>query len=95
MINMKTSQSQTHNMDMMDHSHHQMATQSAEHHENMDDSCCEQSCSCFSGSCSNIAVALFSTMQTRQLDLSVKIISVPQTEQSQTLPSLYRPPIFA
>ncbi|MDO6427008.1 CopL family metal-binding regulatory protein [Thalassotalea sp. 1_MG-2023] len=95
MMNMKQTSQSSSQMNMMDHSHHQMTEQSTEHHENMDDSCCQQSCSCFSGSCSNIAAALFSTIQTRQLELSVKILSVSQAEQSQTLTSLYRPPIFA
>ncbi|OKY26199.1 hypothetical protein BI291_13610 [Thalassotalea sp. PP2-459] len=95
MINMKTSQSQTHNMDMMDHSHHQMATQSAEHHENMDEDCCLKICNCLSGSCSNAVLILLSETDTHKLDFSTKIHRLENLVQSHTAASLYKPPIFA
>lgn len=96
MMNMnQTSQSHAHNMDMMDHGHHQMTVQASEHHESMDESCCLKICNCLSGSCSNIAMILFSITSTRKIDISTKIYRLENSVQSHMAASLYKPPIFA
>jgi len=93
MMNMKgmSMQEQPHELSKMDHSGHQMMSDTDESTED----CCSSTCYCSTSGCSSIA--LFNKDISRGLtsDFVSKIMSVSRSPVSQPLTSLYRPPILS
>jgi hypothetical protein len=91
-----SSQQQVKSMPEMQHSGHHMATDSAaEESESSTKDCCSKTCSCFTGSCSSIAMLVKSMNTGATVDLSPKINSIVSLALSQQSSSLYRPPILS
>ncbi|PKG81442.1 hypothetical protein CXF85_18415 [Colwellia sp. 75C3] len=90
-MNAESMQEQPHDMAMMDHSAHQMASGG----DNPIMDCCENDCACFIGGCSTLAVLSTISQTEPNLPSSLKIQSVTSLMLSQYLTSLYRPPIFS
>jgi hypothetical protein len=97
MMSMKgmSTQEQSQDMPMMDHSNHKMANGSSSDSETSEDDCCVQTCSCFTGGCSSIATLMKDASSNPIIDLSSKIPSYLSLAQSQQPTSLYRPPILS
>ena len=98
MMSMNVNVMEEHSQDMaiIDHSNHNMVTDSSENtHKSMKD-CCDTTCNCFMGGCSIIAVFMKNNVgNTPIVDVSSKIFfdsSLALTKQST---SLYRPPILS
>ena len=94
-------QLQSQNMSMMDHSNHNMAsdsdgslTDSADATDATEE-CCNKICNCFTGGCSSIAALIKQISNSPILDNSAKILSHSSLALSQQLTSLYRPPILS
>lgn len=96
MMSMKVTsgQNQSHDMSMMDHSSHNMMSESSDGEESSED-CCAKTCSCFTGGCSSLATLMKDTDNSLIIGLSSKISSYLSLAQSQQLTSLYRPPILS
>jgi len=92
-------QEQSQNMSMMDHSNHEMAsgssTNSPEKSETSMEECCTETCNCFTGGCSNIAMFMKIVSNTAIVSSPTKILSYSLLAQSQQPTSLYRPPILS
>lgn len=56
--------------------------------------CCSQDCQCFTGSCSTASAFSKFIAYSGITTTSVKITSINHNPLTQTLPSLYRPPIL-
>ena len=88
-------------MKMMDHSNHNMVSEtsgSSDTYENSEEStedCCTQTCSCFIGGCSSVAVFIKGAGNAPIVGLSSKILSYSNLALSQVPTSLYRPPILS
>jgi len=98
MVSMKgmSGQVQPNNMSMMDHSSHSMASDaSSGDTEKSSEDCCDNTCNCFTGGCSSVAVLIKGIGNNSIADLSPKISSVSSLALSQRLTSLYRPPILS
>lgn len=97
MISMKvmSGQKQSHNMSMMDHSNHNMMSESVDKKATSSKDCCAKSCNCFAGGCSNFITIIKTPDNNPMITLSSKIPSYTQVAQSQTPSSLYRPPILS
>jgi hypothetical protein len=95
-------QESSQNMPMMDHSNHNMdsdtsSNSSASYSENSKSSnedCCNKTCNCFMGSCSFFALFTNVSADLSFVDLPAKIQSFSRLAQSQQVASLYRPPIL-
>ena len=59
------------------------------------DSCCEQVCDCLTGGCSTVSAFSMNINYTPVFATPSKIKSLNTTTTSQTLTSLYRPPILS
>jgi hypothetical protein len=89
-------QEQSQDMTMMDHSNHNMVSDSSENSEKSTEDCCEQTCSCFTGGCSSVAAFTKDIADNGPtVDLSSKILSYSSLALSQQPASLYRPPILS
>jgi hypothetical protein len=98
MMSMKgmSGQEQSQDMSMMDHSNHNMVVESSENSDKSMEDCCNQTCSCFTGSCSSLAAFTKDIVGNEPLiDLSSKIFSYSNLALSQQSTSLYRPPILS
>tara|TARA_B110000467_G_C18309084_1_gene476767 strand:+ start:1028 stop:1414 length:387 start_codon:yes stop_codon:yes gene_type:complete len=97
MISMKgmSTQEQSHNMSKMDHSSHKMANDFSSDYETSEEDCCVQTCSCFTGGCSSLAMLTKDSSNSPIIDLSSKLPSYLSLAQSQQPISLYRPPILS
>lgn len=95
MMSMKVAngQEQSHDMSMMDHSSHNMMSESSDDEDSED--CCAKTCSCFTGGCSSLATLMKDTDNSLIINSSSKISSYLLLAQSQQLTSLYRPPILS
>ncbi len=97
MMNMSASngQNEPHDVSAMDmstmHDMHQMTEISS---SEVDD-CCVKACSCFTSSCSSVAVLMADISNNVLIVFSVKITTFSNLVTSQTLKSLYRPPILS
>jgi len=91
-------QEQSQNMPMMDHSNHNMVSETSDTSTSSDESaedCCVKTCSCFTGGCSSVATFMKGISNSPIVDLSSKILSYSRLAQSQQPTSLYRPPILS
>jgi hypothetical protein len=91
-------QSLSQNMFMMDHSNHNMASESDDSLTDSTDAteeCCNKICNCFTGGCSSIAALIKHVSNSQTLDNSAKIFFHSRLALSQQLTSLYRPPILS
>ncbi|TWX54631.1 hypothetical protein [Colwellia hornerae] len=98
MMSMKgmNGQEQSQDMSMMDHSNHNMTSDSSDDLDKSEDDCCTQTCSCFTGSCSSIATFTKHALgNVLIIELSSKIFSSSSLVLSQQPTSLYRPPILS
>ena len=92
---------QSQNMKMMDHSNHNMVSETSgssdtdENSEESTEDCCTQTCSCFIGGCSSVAVFIKGAGNAPIVGLSSKILSYSNLALSQVPTSLYRPPILS
>lgn len=92
---------QSQDMKMMDHSNHNMVSDtssSSDTYENSEEStedCCTQTCNCFISGCSSVAVFMNGAGNLPIVDLSSKILSNSNLALSQVPTSLYRPPILS
>tara|TARA_R110002050_G_scaffold80451_1_gene172058 strand:- start:1921 stop:2337 length:417 start_codon:yes stop_codon:yes gene_type:complete len=94
-MGIKVDQEQSHNMPMMDHSNHNMISDSSEGDDSSSEDCCVKTCSCFTGGCSSLATLMKDSDSNPIIDLSSKIPSYLPLVQSQQPTSLYRPPILS
>lgn len=96
----KQTQKQADDMSTMNHSDHQMMSDSTPcasmeiSNESAQD-CCSTSCHCVTGGCSSTVVLIKDIANNFSSDLSLKITSITSLVQSQQLTSLYRPPILS
>lgn len=88
-------QEQSQDMKMMDHSNHNMVSETSDNSEESTEDCCTQTCSCFIGGCSNVAVFMKGAGNAPIVGLSSKILSYSNLALSQVPTSLYRPPILS
>jgi len=88
-------QEKSQDMVMMAHSTHDMASSTLENSEMSTEDCCNESCNCFAGGCSNIATFIEIPGNVPIISLSAKILSYSRLALSQQPASLYRPPIFS
>jgi hypothetical protein len=97
MISMQvmSSQKQSQNMPMMDHSKHNMMVESVDNEDSTSEDCCAKSCNCFAGGCSNFVTIMKTPDNNLIIGLSSKIPSYTRVAQNQTPTSLYRPPILS
>lgn len=88
-------QEQSQDMKMMDHSNHNMVSETSDNSEESTEDCCTQTCSCFIGGCSSVAVFMKGAGNAPIVGLSSKILSYSNLALSQVPTSLYRPPILS
>ena len=96
MMSMKgmSGQEQSHNMAMMDHSNHNMVSDSSDNSKGSMEDCCTETCNCFTGGCSSLIAFSKDIVGNEPLvDLSPRILSSSNLALSQQPTSLYRPPI--
>ncbi|MFT5755782.1 MAG: hypothetical protein ACI9LM_000494 [Alteromonadaceae bacterium] len=90
-----SSQEQSQDMTMMDHSNHNMVSELDDSEKSTKD-CCSQTCNCFTGGCSSVATFMKGIVGNGPVvDLSSKILSYSSLALSQQPTSLYRPPILS
>jgi len=99
MMNMN-GQGQSQNMPMMDHSNHHLVNEMAsdsspDKSETSMEECCTETCNCFTGGCTNVAMFMKITSNTAFVSSPTKILSFSRLTQSQQPTSLYRPPILS
>lgn len=87
--------SQSQDMPMMDHSNHNMASDTVESATESTEECCNQTCNCFTGGCTSIVALIKDLSSILIIDGPAKIHSVSRLAQSQQPKSLYRPPILS
>jgi hypothetical protein len=88
-------QVQSQDMPMMDHSNHNMASETADNSADSTEDCCTKTCNCFAGGCSTVAAFMKNVGNSPIVDISSKILSYSRLAQSQQPTSLYRPPILS
>jgi len=96
-------QEQSQNMPMMDHSNHHLVNDMAsdssayspDKSETLMEECCTETCNCFTGGCSNVAMFMKVASNAAIVSSPTKILSFSCLAQSQQPTSLYRPPILS
>ena len=89
-------QEQLQDMPMMDHSSHNMLSETADNVETSAQDCCTKTCQCFTGGCSSVAVFMKTAGNVAVAELSSKQIPwYSRLAQSPQPTSLYRPPILS
>jgi hypothetical protein len=96
MMSMKVMDEQSQDMPMMDHSNHNMVSDSSENtHKSMKD-CCDTTCNCFVGGCTIIAVFMKNIVGNIPIvDVSSRIFFDSSLALTYQPTSLYRPPILS
>ncbi|WP_157964713.1 hypothetical protein [Algibacillus agarilyticus] len=82
-------------MQMMDHSMHNMSTMDSNATEESNDSCCPAACDCYASGCSTFIAITKETTNAIILDFSQKIQSNTHLAINQQPKSLFRPPILS
>jgi len=95
MMSMAGMSEQLQDMPMMDHSNHNMVSETSDSSEEATEDCCTKTCNCFAGGCSSVATFMKEINNNLIVDLSSKILSYSRLAQSQQPTSLYRPPILS